>query len=222
MRLRRRAFPAPPLAASLLLPLLLLPAAPEGILVDKIAAQVNEEILTLHDIERAVALFPAPGLENESADNLYFRVLNDLVDHKVIAQEYRDEFVLDEEDVEAVQTQILQKAGSLEALQATLRKFGMSWEDYQAFIREKVLYEKVLREKFPMELMIPFDEIEAFYNGVYLPSHRQIGLEPLSLVEMTPQIEAFLRRQRTERRLADWLGELRAAARIEIKIRSPR
>ncbi len=194
---------------------------PGAILVDRIVAQVNEEIITLHDVERAVALFPAQRLESESEDAFYSRVLDDLVTCKVIALEYGDEFNLDEEDVEAVQRQILQKAGSLEALQATLDSFAMNWADFKRFIREKVLYEKVLREKFPMELIIPFEEIEAFYHSVYLPSHLQIGLEPQSLVEMAPQIETFLRRQRMEQQLSDWLADIRSAYRVEIKLRSP-
>jgi hypothetical protein len=200
---------------------LLILLQPGAILVDRIVAQVNEEIITLHDVERAVALFPAQRLESESEDEFYSRVLDDLVTCKVIALEYGDEFNLNEEDVEAVQTQILQKAGSLETLQATLGRFAMSWSDFQRFIREKVLYEKVLREKFPMDLIIPFEEIEEFYNSVYLPSHLQIGLEPQSLVEMAPQIETHLRRQRKEQQLADWLDDIRSAYRVEIKPRSP-
>lgn len=194
---------------------------PGAILVDRIVAQVNEEIITLHDVERAVALLPTQRLERESEDAFFSRVLDDMVNYKVIALEYGDEFNLDEEDVEAVQRQILQKAGSLEALQATLAGFAMNWADFKRFIREKVLYEKVLREKFPMELIIPFEEIEAFYHSVYLPSHMQIGLEPKSLVEMAPQIETFLRRQRMERQLSDWLADIRSAYRVEIKLRSP-
>jgi hypothetical protein len=194
---------------------------PGAILVDRIVAQVNEEIITLHDVERAVALFPVQRLESESEDEFYARVLDDLVTGKVIALEFGDEFTLNEEDVEAVQRKILQKAGSLEALQATLGSFAMNWDDFKRFIREKVLYEKVLREKFPMDLIIPFDEIEAYYQKVYLPSHLQIGLEPQSLVEMTPQIETFLRRQRTEQQLSDWLADIRSAYRVEIKLRSP-
>lgn len=191
------------------------------VLVDRIVAQVNEEIITLHDVERAVALFPVQSLESESEDEFYSRVLDDMVTCKVISLEYGDEFTLNEEDVEAVQRQILQKAGSLEALQATLGRFAMNWDDFKRFIREKVLYEKVLREKFPMELIIPFDEIEAYYQSVYLPSHLQIGLEPQSLVEMAPQIETFLRRRRTEQQLFDWLADIRSAYRVEIKLRSP-
>jgi hypothetical protein len=206
-------------AKTLLSLFILLQAGP--ILVDKIAAQVNEEIITVHDIERAVAFFPLLRQNNESEENFYFRVLGDLINYKVIALEYGDEFNLGEEDFETVQTQILQKAGSLEKLLATLNNFAMSWNDFEEFIREKVLYEKVLREKFPMELTIPFAEIEEFYNGDYLPSQVHLGLEPQSLAEMTPQIEKYLRKLRTEKQLSAWLNDIRSPYKIEIKLRSP-
>lgn len=207
--------------ACVLLPALMLPR-PEAILVDRIAAQVNDQVITLHDIERAVALFPETRRENESEGQFFLRTLDDLIIYKVIALEFGAEFTANEEDREAVQRQVLQKAGSLEALRATLDGFAMSWDDFEAFIREKVLYEKVLREKFPTELVIPFEEIEEYYNRVFLPSRLQMGLEPQSLVEMTPQIESYLRRQRVEKQLSDWLSEIRSAYRIEIKLRSPR
>lgn len=203
-----------------LLPVVMLPR-PEAILVDRIAALVNDQVITLHDIERAVALFPEQRREDESEDQFYQRILGQLVTYKMIALEFGAEFPLNDEDREAVQRQVLLRAGSLEALQATLEGFEMNWGDFEAFIRERVLYEKVLREKFPMELIIPFEEIEEYYNGVFLPSRLQLGLEPQSLVEMAPQIESYLRRQRMEQQLSDWLNEIRTAYRIEIKLRSP-
>ncbi len=192
-----------------------------AILVDKIAAQVNDEIITVHDIERAIAFFPLLRQNNESEENFYARVLNDLITYKAIALEYSDEFNLSDEDFEIVQTQILQKAGSLEKLLATLSNFAMSWSDFEAFIHEKVLYEKVLREKFQMEFSIPFAEIEEFYNHDYLTSQLRLGLEPQSLAEMTPQIEKYLRKLRTEKQLSTWLSDIRSAFKIEIKLRSP-
>ncbi len=221
MRSRRHIFPVHALWARVLLSWLMLPR-PEAILVDRIAAQVNDQIITLHDIERAVTLFPEPRRENESEDQFFLRTLDELITHKVIALEFGAEFTANEEDREVVQRQILQKAGSLEALRATLEGFDMSWADFEAFIHEKALYEKVLREKFPMELVIPFEQIEEYYNRVFLPSRLQMGVEPQSLVEMAPQIESYLRRQRVEKQLSDWLNEIRSAYRIEIKLRSPR
>jgi hypothetical protein len=191
------------------------------ILVDKIAATVNGEIITIHDIERAITFFPVLRRNNEPEESFYFRVLGDLVTYKVIALEFGDEFSPDEEDFESVQTQILQKSGSLEQLLATLDHFSMNWGDLEDFIRERVLYEKVLREKFPMEIAIPFAEIETFYNNDYLPSQLQLGLEPRSLAEMTPQIEKYLRKLLVEEQQSAWLAGIRSAYKVEIKLRSP-
>jgi len=193
---------------------------PGPILVDRIAATVNEEIITIHDIERAIAFFPVLRQNNESEESFYSRILGDLITYKTISLEYSDEFNLSEEDFEAVQTQILEKAGSLEKLLALLSSFALSWSEFEGFIREKVLYEKVLREKFQMEITIPFHEIEDFFNRDYLPSQQQLGLEPRTLVEMAPLIEKYLRKLRTEKQLSAWLKDIRTAFTIEIKLRS--
>lgn len=191
------------------------------ILVDRIAATVNEEIITIHDIERAIAFFPILRQSKESEENFYSRILGDLITYKTIALEFGDELNLSEEDFEMVQRQILQKAGSLEKLLAVLNNFAMNWSDFEEFIREKVLYEKVLREKFQMEITIPFNEIEVFFNHDYLPSQQQLGLEPRTLVEMAPLIEKYLRKLRTEKQLSAWLNDIRSSYKIETKLRSP-
>jgi len=191
------------------------------ILVDKVAATVNGEVVTIHDIERAIALFPLSRQDKESEEGFYLRVLDDLVTCKVIALEYGDEFNLGEEDYAVVQTLVLKKAGSLETLLATLSGYDMSWTDLKSFIREKVLYEKALREKFTMELTVPFAAIEEFYSREYLPSQLQLGLEPRSLAEMAPQVEAYLRQRGMEARRSAWLADIRSAYTIETKLRSP-
>jgi hypothetical protein len=193
---------------------------PGPILVDKIAAIVNDEIITIHDIERAIVFYPILRKTNETEENFYFRVLSDLVNFKMISQEFSDEFNLSEEDFEQVQTPILKKAGSLEKLLSVLNNFTMSWNDSLNFLREKVLYEKVLREKLQMEITVPFNEIENFYNNDYFPSQQQLGLAPQTLIEMAPAIEKYLRQLRTEEQLSTWLNDLRSNYKIEIKLRS--
>jgi len=193
---------------------------PGPILVDKIAAIVNDEIITIHDIERAIVFYPPLRQKNETEETYYFRVLSNLINFKVISQEFSDEFNLGEEDIEPVQTPILKKAGSMEKLLAVLNGFTMTWSDFQDFIREKVLYEKVLREKFQMEITIPFSTIENFYNNDYVLSQQRLGLAPQTLVEMAPVIEKYLRQLRTEEQLSAWLNDLRANYKIEIKLRS--
>jgi parvulin-like peptidyl-prolyl isomerase len=190
------------------------------ILVDKIAAVVNEEIITIHDIERAIIFYPVLRQNKETEEKFYFKVLSDLINYKIIYLEFNDEFNLSEEDFEQVQTPMLNKAGSLEKLLAILNNLTMSWSEFQNFIREKVLYEKVLKEKFQMEITVPFNEIENFYNNDYFPSQQQLGLAPQTLVEMAPVIEKYLRQLRMEEQLSSWLNDLHSNYKIEIKLRS--
>jgi hypothetical protein len=105
------------------------------ILVDKIAAIVNEEIITIHDIERAIVFYPVLRQKNETEEIFYFRVLSDLVNYKIIYLEFSDEFNLSEEDFEQVQTPILKKTGALEKLLAILNNFTMNWSEFRNFIR---------------------------------------------------------------------------------------
>lgn len=195
---------------------------PGAFLVDRIVAIVNGEIITLHDVERAAALLPLSRPDDESEASFHQRVLDELVNCKVIALEYGEEFNLSEEDYAAVQIRILQKSGALEKLTAMLAGLGMSWSDLREFIREKALYEKVLREKFPMDFAIPFSEVEDFYNREYLPSQLRLGLEPRALADMVPQIEIHLRNLSTQTRQAAWLADIRSSYTIAIKPRSQR
>jgi len=193
---------------------------PGLILIDKIAAVVNGEVITVSDIEKAIGFYPILRNRSEADDVFYYRVLDELINSKIIYQEYRNEFALTDDDYEQVQSPILLKAGSMEKLRALLKSFDMEWNDFREYIREKVLYEKVIREKFPMNIIIQFKEIEDFYEKEYVPSQRQLNLAPRTLIEMAPIIEKYLRKSKTEERLAGWLADVRSSYKIENKMRS--
>lgn len=190
------------------------------ILVDKIAAVVNGEIIAVSDIEKAINFYPILRRRNEADEVFYYRVLDELIHYKVIYLEYRSEFTLTDDDYEQVQSPILLKAGSMEKLRALLKSHQMEWNDFREFIREKVLYEKVLREKFPMKISIQFQEIEDFYQKEYVPSQQQVSLSPRTLIEMAPIIEKYLRKTKMEERMSGWMADVRSSYKIENKMRS--
>ena len=190
------------------------------ILVDKIAAVVNGEIIAVSDIEKAINFYPILRRHDEADEVFYYRVLDELINYKVIYQEYRSEFTLTDDDYEQVQSPILLKAGSMEKLRTLLKSHQMEWDDFREFIRGKVLYEKVLREKFPMKINIQFQEIEDFYQKEYVPSQQQVSLSPRTLIEMAPIIEKYLRKSKTEERMSGWMADVRSSYKIENKMRS--
>jgi len=188
------------------------------ILIDRIAAVVNEEIITLTDIDKAVQLCPGFNRKQESEEEFYAGVLKTLIDYKMVYLEYKNDFQLQEEDYAEVQTAVIEKFGSLDQLMSRLQSFDMDWADFKAYIREKVLYEKVLKKRLQEKITINFKDIEAFYHNEYLPQQERMDLKPLSLIEMFPRIENHLREVRTRQKLDEWLAEIRSAYKIENKL----
>jgi hypothetical protein len=196
----------------------LAPTQSAAILIDKIAAIVNEEIITLTDIDKAIQFYPTFRKPQETEEEFYLRVLEDLINYKVVYLEYKNQFTLEDEDYNDVQTAVIEKFGSLDKLMILLKGFDMEWTDFKEFIKEKVVYEKVLQQQLQVNITVDFKEIEAFYHKQYLPLQKQLELEPLSLIEMAPQIENHLRKEYTREKLADWLKEIRSAYKIENKL----
>lgn len=195
----------------------LIPAEP--ILIDKIVAVVNEEIITLSDCQKAIMLYPVFRDKGESEYSFYQRVLQNVINYKVIFQEYQEEFQLVEEDYEDVQIPIIKKVGSLERLMDILNGYHMDWRDFKEFIKEKVVYEKVIKVQYQSKITIPYTEIERFYNQEYLPVQKRLGLEAKSLIEMTPLIEKYLRRKQTDIKLKEWMQEIKAFYQIDILLK---
>ena len=188
------------------------------ILIDKIAAVVDDEIITLTDIDKAIQVYPLEQAGAESGESFYIEVLHRLIAHKTVYLEYKDELKLTEEDYAAVQRPIIEKFGSLEKLLALLKRFDMDWADFKDFIKEKVVYEKVLKEKFLDEIKIDYREIETFYNREYVPRQQGLNLKVKNLVEMAPLIEKELKENRAEEKSFGWLQEIETSYHIINKL----
>ncbi len=191
---------------------------PRPIVIEKIAAVVNEEIITRTDIDKAIQFYPAFRKAQESEETFYLRVLEDLINYKVIYLAYQKDFNLKEEDYDEVQIAVIEKMGSLDKLMTVLKSYDMEWLDFKEFIKEKVIYEMVLKEQLQEKITIDFKEIENFYIKEYRPLQEELELQPLSLFEIAPQIERHLRKVQTQEKLAGWLKEIRSSYKIENKL----
>ena len=90
-----------------------------------------------------------------------------------------------------------------------------SMKDFRIFLTEKMFYNKVIEDKFKLGVVIEFSEIEDFYNKDYLPSRRNLGMEPKSIIEMTPVIESHLRGKKVQKELSQWLEGIKASYSIK-------
>jgi hypothetical protein len=190
----------------------------ETVFVDGIAAVVNEEIITVSDVEKLTFFSPEFNKPNEKDSDYPKSILEDLINYKVVYLEYRGEYTLSEEDYEEIQLQVISKFGSYNKFIESLKVFDMDWKDFKDFIREKLLFEKVIKEKFQEKIDVNLEEIKEFYNKEYLPMQQQLNLEPKSLIEMSSMIELQLKKIRINKTLSSWLKEIKSSYKIELKI----
>lgn len=202
---------------------IVLPTSPtmsqdNSILLDRVAAVVDDQVITLIDIQKAIQFYPIFRKTNELEDQFYANVLEDLIHYKLVYLEFKNNYEVKEDDFVQLQTDVIDRMGSLEKFTALLKSYNMELSDFKAFVIEKVIFDKVLAEHLQVSLSISFKEIEAFYRDEYVPQQDQLGLKPRTLVEMASQIESHLRKIATRKTMANWLKDLRASYHIQNKL----
>ncbi len=179
------------------------------ILIDRIVAIINDEIITMSDLDLAVKLYPIFRNPNEDEKEYYNRILEELINYKIVFLEYKNEFSITEQEYYNFQTIIIKKIGSYKNLIKVLKKYNMNWQDLKEFIKFKIIYDKVIKNKLQLRIYVKYKDIEDFYKNNYLRVQKNLKLNPKSLIEIAPLIEEHLANIRKRKILNEWIKELR-------------
>jgi hypothetical protein len=185
--------------------------------VDRIVAVVNDEVITLTDLNlvETFGLYESP-IDKQGAD-VQRHILDQLINQKLVIQLTSEDNMLEEEEVESALSQVIQRMEPGEAEKALLR-FGLDWDDLKSYLREKILYQKIISNRFDQGIFVRLEEIEVYYEQIYIPSQRARGFEPQPLTEMLDQIEREIKREKKEAQVREWVNNLKREANIQIKI----
>ncbi len=188
----------------------------EEILIDKIVAVVEDSIISFSDIEKAVLLYPLLRSHRQSEEAFYRSVLTDLINYRTLYLEFNKDLILNESDYEKIQLQVIEKAGSIQELNGILKRFDMNWDQFRDFIKERVFFDKIIKEKFQFKSSIEFKAVEAFYQHEYVKMQRMLNLVPRSIEEMAPEIENHLRKIETGKKIDSWIRDIKSTYNIKV------
>lgn len=181
--------------------------------VDCLVATVNQEIITLLDLKifREFILTPAAqgGLSPEE-------LLNKVIEIKLVVQAAKGEVSLSPEEVAGLRREIFQAKGE-ESIRERLSFFGLSEPELEAYLKEKLLYEKIIALHSSLKTSVTLREIEAYYAERYIPEEKLRGREPRPLVEVAGEVENQIRQEKLRRQLEDWKEGLRKKALIRVR-----
>jgi hypothetical protein len=185
------------------------------ILVDRVIATVDDEVITLSDLKISIHFNLYPEL-NKREINKY---LEKIINQKLVKLKIERNFTL-EKEVLMEKKRLIKEFGSEENLIKELKKFGLNLSDLEKYIKEKLYFNKVIEERAQFIIPITLDEIEKYYNEKYVPEQKRKNLYPKSLLEVAAEIESKIARQKRERLISSWLQELKKDVNIEIKIQN--
>lgn len=188
-----------------------------GEVIDRIVAVVNDKVITLTDINIIAKFGLFEDLEEDRERDLQKLILDRLIDQKLVIQLTSERVVVGEEELEAFLSDIIQKIDPGLAEKALLQ-FGLDWDDLKSYLREKLLYQKIISQRFDRGVIVSIEEIERYYEQVYIPSQRERNLDPQPMIEVLDRIESALKREKVKGQVRGWIDNLKREANIQIKI----
>lgn len=148
--------------------------AAEATVVDRIVAVVNDDIITLHDLEvemRSVLKnLQARGLpaeaERQATAGLRREVLENLIHARLTEQEIkRQNISVTDAEVERQILQLRENRGlSEEELKRRLQEEGLGWEEYRRQVKQQIERSRLLTREVRSKVVITRREVEAYYE----------------------------------------------------------
>jgi peptidyl-prolyl cis-trans isomerase SurA len=171
-------------------------AADQGeVLVNRIVAEVNDDIITLYELEQTAAPFirhvrtlKLPlAEERQKLYEVREKMLNQLIDQKLTDQEVRRyNITVDEESVDkAIEEMKKRYLMTDQQLRAGLNEENMTMDEYREQLKNQILRMRLMNRQIKSKIVITDEDIRAFYEknkanygGETLYRLRQIIVSP--------------------------------------------
>jgi hypothetical protein len=194
---------------------LALPAA--AVTVDRIAAVVDGQVLTVSEITQMVELRFFPRLGNTEEE--YRRGALDAL----IAQalRYRDVERFGAQDIpadtiDARLLEIQRRFPSETEFTAALTRSELTLDELRALIKRQLQVEAYIQERFAPLVFVTNEEIDDYYRDTWRVQRRERGLPVPPLNEVREEVRSALRLSRLQVEIDRWTSQLRARANVDV------
>ena len=155
----------------------LVPAAAMSAVVDRIVAVVNDDIITMSELESAFqpylkrinASYKGPDMDKVIADGNN-RILNRMIDNKLIEQQSKKTgtVVKDDEVTDTIKDILQRRNVPMAELIKNLEREGTTFETYRQDMKDQMTRMRLLRKELRTKTLVSDEEI-----GEYYVKHRQ-------------------------------------------------
>ncbi len=152
---------------TLMLATLVTAAPSDRELLDRIVAVVNDEVITLSEVEAAAKPYMAHNEEEERRKLLFKDILDQLIAERLLAQEIKQAkiTVTDDEVSRAVKDILRQNKITEEQLKQAVEARGMSIGQYREDLKSQLVRLKLIDMKVRSRVVVPEADIKAEYDA---------------------------------------------------------
>jgi peptidyl-prolyl cis-trans isomerase SurA len=186
----------------------------EAIVLDRVLAVVNGEIISLSDVENELIFFgevkPVP--EKGFSDSDIQAGIQRLIDHKLLLAEAK-RFDVENPNSKQIQEKLeeIQKRFSTPGdFEKALRQNAMTLEDLKQKIAEHLIVDRFIDQRIRFFAIVLPEEIAGYY------AEHQADFQGKPLEEVEKDIERILLEQKEKAKLEDYLRILKNKASIQI------
>lgn len=201
-------------AASRAVALALLLAARDSLLadtVDRVAATIDRQVLTVSEINQMVEIrfFPSSDrreiLEALIAQALRFRDVE-----RFGAQD------IPKDSIETRVGDIQRRFASPAEFTAALARAELTLDEVRALVKRELQVEAYIQERFAPMIFVSNEDIESTYAGTWSQQRRERGLPIPALAEVREEIRALIRSRQLQQEIDKWTAQLRARANVDL------
>lgn len=198
--------------------LLFLAVGARAAVIDRIAAIVDREVITVSEVQQVVSLRVIPRQATEDDDAYRTRVLE-----AMIAQNLRfhdvERFGAEDISADAIEARLAavrKRFASETEFAAAVAKSELSLDEIRTLIKRRLQVEAYIEERFSPLIFVSLDEIERYYRETWAPSRKQRGLPVVALNDAQEEIRKLLRAERLTAEVGRWTQQLRERANVDV------
>ena len=201
------------------LPLALLVALPLGATtIDRIAALVDRQVLTVSEVNQLVQIRFFAQKAKQSDDDYRREVLESLIAQ---ALRFRDVERFGAQDIpkdsiEARLRDIAARFPSPVDFDAAVRRAELTPDEVRALVKRQLQVEAYIQERFSPLIFVPSEDIETYYKGPWSTQRRQRGLPIPPLPDVQEEIRTLLKSTQLQQEIDKWTAQLRARANVDV------
>ncbi|MEO8379926.1 MAG: hypothetical protein ABI779_09725 [Acidobacteriota bacterium] len=201
----------------LLLATLLLAVPAAGVTVDRIAAVVDRQVLTVSEIAQLVEIRFFPRL-SASDDDSRREVLDALIAQ---ALRFRDVERFGAQDItaDAIEARVLEiqrRFPSVGEFAAALARTELTPEELRSLVKRQLQVEAYIQERFAPLVFVTAEEIEEYYRTIWSKQRTGRGLAVPPLRDVLEEVRAAVRLARLQSETDRWTAQLRARANVDV------